>query len=51
MYGAAASAARPIGSSPPRRAMVGRSVVISATVTPTPIDATVSSARLRPTAR
>ena len=38
MNGAAARAARPIGSRPPRRAIVGSRVVTSAAVTPTPID-------------
>src|SRR6186997_3053734 len=51
MNGAAASAARPSGSRPPRRAIVGNSAVISAIVTPTPVAATRSRARLRPSAR
>ena len=49
--GAAASADRPRGSRPPRRAIVGRRAVTSAIETPTPIAATRSSARLRPSAR
>ena len=40
MNGAAARAAKPIGSRPPRRAIVGSRVVTRAAVTPTPIDAT-----------
>src|SRR5688500_9554789 len=49
--GAAASAERPSGSSPPRRAIVGRSAVTRPIETPTPTAATRSSARLRPSAR
>ena len=49
--GAAASAASPIGSRPPRRAMVGSSVVTSAALTPTPTAAIRSRARFRPTSR
>ncbi len=51
MKGAAASAARPSGSRPPRRAIVGSSVVTSATLTPTPTAAIRSRARFRPTSR
>ena len=49
--GAAASADRPSGSRPPRRAIVGRRAVTSAIETPTPVAATRSSARLRQSAR
>ncbi len=51
MNGAEARAASPIGSTPPRRAIVGSSAPTSAIVTPMPMAATKSKARFRPTAR
>ena len=51
MKGAAARAARPIGSSPPRRAIVGSSETTSARLTPAPTAPVRSRARFRPTSR
>ena len=51
MNGAAARAARPMGSRPPRRAIVGSSDTTRARLTPAPTAPTMSRARLRPVSR
>ena len=48
MNGAAARAASPIGSRPPRRAIVGSSVVTRAAVTPTPTAASEVEGEIPP---
>ena len=48
MNGAAARAARPIGSRPPRRATVGRRAVTIAIVTPMPTAATQVEGEIAP---